>query len=376
MSTLPLARVLIVDDERAQVTALSRTLQAEGYSVMGADSGPRALDMLRAAFESTKAFDVVITDLMMPEMDGIGLLCAARDIDTDLVGIVMTGHGTIDTAVQAMKSGALDYIVKPFNLTVILPVLARALAVRRLRIENTALLRQVTERTTELQAANEELEAFARSVSHDLRSPLNAMIGFADFLIAEKVGTLNTRQKEHLGDIASTGRQLISLTEHLLRLARIGRQSLVTEVVNVNALVREVLDEMHAANPQRIPELFVDNRPDVAADRTLMRQAFANLLSNAFKFTRHTANARIDVGGQREQGEVIYRVRDNGVGFDMRNAESLFVQFRRLHADEKFEGNGLGLSIVQRIILRHGGKISAYGEIGKGACFTISLPMV
>ncbi len=176
-------------------------------------SGAAALTALsESASNPTQRFDVLITDLMMPAMDGIALLRAALELDNDLVSVVMTGHGTIDTAVEAMQAGALDYILKPFNLSVIMPVLARALAVRKLRQDNAALALQVTLRTEELEAknrelqiTNRELQAFTHSVSHDLRQPLNGVIGFAELLLSEKPGSLNASQKEYLGDIYNGG---------------------------------------------------------------------------------------------------------------------------------------------------------------------------
>jgi hypothetical protein len=168
MSSVPLARILIVDDESDLVAALCSILKAQGYSTTGAASGLEALDALRAAAaDDTTRFDVLITDIMMPFMHGIALLHAAHDIDRDLVSIVMTGHGTIHTAVEAMKSGATDYILKPFNLTAITPILARALTIRQLRLQNAMLLQQVANRTAELEesvrqlrVANDVLDAY------------------------------------------------------------------------------------------------------------------------------------------------------------------------------------------------------------------------
>lgn len=204
MSPGALPHVFVVDDENAQVLALCRTLSAAGYSTTGAGSAQQALDALRAAAkDASSAFDVLITDLQMPDIDGIAVLRAAHSIDENLIGIVMTGHGTIHTAVAAMKSGAFDYILNPFNLDVILSVLSRAMSLRRLRLENMALSTRVAERTAALEAANHELriinkdlEAFTSSISRDLRQPVSAMIGFAELLLLERAGPLTAQQKE------------------------------------------------------------------------------------------------------------------------------------------------------------------------------------
>ena len=377
MNSPPLARLLIVDDEAAQVTALCQTLRAEGYVTTGAESATQALELLR---QST--FDILITDLTMPGLDGISLLRAAREIDSCLVGIMMTGHGTIDTAVEAMKIGAFDYILKPFNLSGIVPVLSRATALRRLHAENAALVQRVADRTAELEAANrqlhtanQDLEAFSRSVSHDLRTPLNAAIGFAEFLMQEKAGPLNDKQKEYLGDICKSGQRQLSLIDGLMRLARLSHQTLTRRRVDVGEMLLAVVHEMRTAHPKRRVDVRLGALPDVQADPDLLRQVFSNLLSNAFKFTRHNENAIVDIHGRQNSQECVYIIRDNGAGFEMRHANRLFRIFQRLHGEEAFEGTGVGLSIVRRIVERHGGLISASAEIGKGACFTLTLPV-
>jgi signal transduction histidine kinase len=377
------ARILIVDDEVALATVLARTLNNEGYSTTPLTRATEALPALRAAADGTSGppFDLLITDLMMPELDGIALMRAALQIDEHLAVVVMTGHGTIDTAVAALKNGALDFIEKPFNLTAIRPVLLRAFAVRRLRRENAALVARVAERTQELEAANSELrsvnrelEAFAQTVAHDLRTPLHAMIGFAELLNTEKAGPLNPTQKEYLQDIHDSGQRLVDLTKHLLDIALLGSERLARETVNVGEVVAEVLAELRRSSSCPKASVHIGLLPDATADRTLLREVFLNLLSNALKFSSRASEPRIEIEGSCEEGRTIYSVRDNGIGFDPRQARSLFLPFRRLHPGEEFEGTGVGLSLVRRIVERHGGQIAAEGRPGKGACFRISLP--
>lgn len=380
MEETPTARILIVDDEAALATALARTLQNDGYSTASLTNATQALPLLQEAFEG-RPFDVLITDMMMPEMNGIALLRAALQIDPHLAVVVMTGHGTIDSAVAAMKNGALDFIEKPFNLTVIRPVLSRAFAVRRLRRENAALVARVAERTRELEAANSELrsvnrelEAFAHTVAHDLRTPLHAMMGFAELLGSETPGPLNAVQKEYLLDIQGSGERLMHLTKHLLDIALLGSGRLTRESVDVSELVNEVLAELRRSSSDRELTVSIGPLPPASADPTLLREVFANLLSNAIKFTGRTDEPRIEIQGWQEGAQTVYSVRDNGAGFDQREARSLFTPFRRLHPGQQFEGTGVGLSLVRRIIERHGGQVAAEGEVGRGACFRISLP--
>jgi signal transduction histidine kinase len=364
----PANRIMIVDDEAPQMKALCNTLLDHGYETIGFTAAPEALSALRQ-----RKFDLLLADLNMPGMDGIALLRAALEIDPDLVGIIMTGQGTIDTAVEAMKTGALDYILKPFKLSVILPVLSRAVAVRQLRIENATLAQRVREHAAELQAANKDLESFAHSVSHDLKAPVRAIDAYAQILIEDTAKLLPENDREFLLRIQRSAREMGALIEGLLQLSRLGRQTLSKQAVHLSALINDVLEEVRREYSDRQVEVRVHKIADCVGDPTLLRQVFVNLLSNAFKFTRGKENALVEVGCREQDAETIYFVRDNGAGFDMQYADKLFGVFQRLHSGTEFEGSGVGLSIVQRIIERHGGRIWAEAEVGKGAAFYFTL---
>jgi signal transduction histidine kinase len=376
-------RILIVDDENNLVETLCRILKLEGFSTLGVASGPLALQALRAAAcGGAQRFDILITDLKMPVMDGLSLLREAQVIDRDLVSIVMTGHGTIDTAVEAMKGGALDYMLKPFNLNVALPVLTRALGVRRLRLENATLQRELANRAAELEesnrqlkAANKDLEAYNSSASHDIRGHLHRIIGFSQLLIDGKVGTLSPKQSEFLGHVADSGEQMLKLTDDLLSFSRLGQRPVLKVCVPVTALVYDIFHELRGSAAGSTVELRVAELPDAFADPALLKQVFVNLLSNAIKFSSLVPQSLVTVEGYVKEGECTYVVCDNGAGFDMAHADELFKMFHRLHSTVEFEGTGIGLSIVQRIVERHGGRISVEAAVGMGAQFTFTLPM-
>jgi len=368
MNTPAPARLLIVDDEVAQMQALCDTLHDQGYATVGFSNGEAALAALRAS-----PFDLLLSDLMMPGMDGITLLRTALQVDPTLVGIIMTGEGTIATAVEAMRSGAFDYILKPFKLSAIVPVLTRGLAVRRLQAENAALARRVQAHAAELEEANRELEAFTRTASHDLRSPLNAVLGFASLLADGRGPATAEEQRQWFVEIERSARRMSQLMDDLMRLSRLGRQALHIERIDVTALVHEVVDEVRQRHAPREVTVRIDALAEALADRVLLRQVFVNLLSNAFKFTRDAQPAVVDVQTLLHLGHPVYCVRDNGVGFDMAHAAKLFDPFQRMHAADAFEGSGVGLSIVQRIVKRHGGQVWAEAAPGQGARFLFSL---
>ena len=360
-----------MDDEAAQMEALCNTLKDYGYATVGFSSANAAL----AELQKTE-FDLLLTDLMMPEMDGITLLQTALGKKPNLVGILMTGEGTIATAVEAMKSGALDYILKPFKLSAILPVLSRARAVRQLRLENLALEQRVRERTAQLEAANKELEAFSYSVSHDLRAPVRHIDGFVR-LLDDSIGTsLDEKDRRLLNFIAKSAGQMGQLIDDLLDFSRMGRAEIRQSRVSLQGLMEEAIQQLQPELKGRNIVWRTSKLPEVRADPALLRQVFSNLISNAVKYTRLRNPAEIEIGGMNDSAaEITIYVRDNGAGFDMAYAGKLFGVFQRLHREDEFEGTGVGLANVRRIIARHGGRTWAEGKVDGGATFYFTLPI-
>ncbi|HHY86657.1 MAG TPA: response regulator [Verrucomicrobia bacterium] len=363
------ARLVVLDDEAAHMRALCDTLREQGYEVSGFATPGEAL----AAVQPGR-FDLLLVDLMMPEMDGISVLKRAAEVDPDIASVVMTGQGTIETAVRAMKAGALDYILKPFKLSAILPVLARALSIRQLRVENRELNRRVREHALELEEANKELESFSYSISHDLRAPLRAIEGFNGLVLKRFSAELPPDALKLLTQVDRNAKRMSQLIDDLLRFSRLGRQPLQKQRIDVQKLVNEVVESLRLEAAQRDVEVRLGELPAIRADLPLFRQVFVNLLSNAFKFTRNNSKTIIEVGSRNGAGEVIFFVRDNGAGFDMNYAQKLFKVFQRLHSEDEFEGTGVGLSIAHRIVHRHGGRIWAESQLNKGATFYVAMP--
>lgn len=265
-------------------------------------------------------------------------------------------------------------------------------AEKEVRQLNEELEDRVRQRTAELEAANKELEAFSYSVSHDLRAPLRAIDGFSQALVEDYKAQLPPEAQKQLETVRNSAARMGSLIDDLLGFSRLGRQGLSKKWLAPVDLVRQVLDDVQADLKGREVELVIGKLPACEADLQLMRQVYVNLISNALKYTRRCKSARIEIGATRladlkeddEKGATplalldpslpIYFVRDNGVGFDMRYADKLFGVFQRLHTRQQFEGTGVGLAIVQRIIHRHGGQVWAFAEVDKGATFYFTIP--
>jgi light-regulated signal transduction histidine kinase (bacteriophytochrome) len=234
---------------------------------------------------------------------------------------------------------------------------------------------RVRERTVELEAANRELEAFSYSVSHDLRAPLRAMDGFSKAVHEGYAEHLDERGKDYLQRVRAASQRMGQLIDDMLRLSRITRSELRRSDVDLGAQARELIAELRQRDPGRNVEVTIEPEMRVRADPELMRVMLDNLLGNAWKFTNRHQQAHIVFGRLQKDGETVYYVRDNGAGFDMAYAGKLFGAFQRLHGHDEFEGTGIGLATVQRIVHRHGGRVWAEAEVGRGAAFYFTLPL-
>jgi signal transduction histidine kinase len=237
---------------------------------------------------------------------------------------------------------------------------------------NAELEQRVRERTAELQSANRELESFSYSVSHDLRAPLRAVDGYALMLEEDYGARLDDEGRRLLGVVRGSAAQMGRLIDDLLGLSQVGRKALVRAPVDMRSLAGEVVAELAEAYPNA--RIDLGTLPAAAGDRALLRHVWTNLIGNGLKYSSRIDAPRVEISGQAEGEESIYQVRDNGAGFDMRYYDKLFGVFQRLHREDEFEGTGVGLAIVQRVIVRHGGRIWGESAPGQGACFHFALP--
>jgi PAS domain S-box-containing protein len=305
-------------------------------------------------------------------------------VDERLAGAGKTG-GVFESA-HVRKDGSVmevevhlrrvDAHSRSVFLSVARDITERKKAERELGDYREHLEELVDERTRHLQLLNDELESFSYSVSHDLRSPLRAIDGFSHMLLEDVGAGLTEDDRKSFDYIFSSVRRMDAIIEGLLGLARVGRSEMRTSFQEMNGLVESVVDEVMPGASERSVEILIGDLPDASCDMVLMQQVVANLLSNALKFTRNADNALIEIQGEVRDGENVYLIRDNGTGFDPAHADRLFGVFQRLHDVEEYEGTGVGLALVRRIVLRHGGRVWAESAPGEGATFFFSLPAV
>jgi len=373
--------VLLVDDQPEGLLALEALLEGPERNIVKTRSGREALRQLLKA-----DFALILLDVQMPDMDGFQTaeLIRQRDSSKNTPIIFLTaGHKSEENIFRGYAVGAVDYVLKPIvpeilrsKVSVFVDLARQTELVRRqadqLRQSEQEALQLAQARANllaELEAANRELEAFAYSVSHDLRAPLRRINGFAGILLEDFSAQLDPVAKGYLERVSEAGRHMCQLLDDLLNLSRVTRKELTRRRTDLDSLVREVRDSLQPEIEGREIEWQIGCLPTVECDPGLIKQVFANLLLNAIKYTRPRQRATIQVDQMICDGQPAVFVRDNGVGFDMKYADKLFGVFQRLHRQEDFEGTGVGLATVQRIIHKHGGRVWAEAEPYKGATF-------
>lgn len=292
-------------------------------------------------------------------------------------GAIRNAHLTMRTSTGEQRevyfsSAAVDFEGTPQMLSTVVDLTERDRAEKEVRRLNAELEHRIADRTTELAAANQELEAFCYSVSHDLRAPLRSMDGFARALVEDYGNLLPAEGLRYAEKIENAARRMGQLIDDLLALSKLTRAKLEKKPVNTNELVDTIVDDIRSEYPSALIE--VQELPPCQGDHALLKQVWINLISNALKFSAKKEKPRVEVGGAQEGRFITYFVRDNGAGFDMAYAHKLFGVFQRLHRMEDFHGTGVGLAIVQRVVHRHGGSVRAEASPGAGATFYFAIP--
>ena len=377
--------VLLVDDEPSGLLALESALESLGENLITARSGRDALKYL---LDHDCA--VILLDVQMPDMDGYETATLIRERErarhTPII-FLTAAHKTDAQMFRGYAVGAVDYLFKPIDADILRSKVAafvdlakktsliknQAQALERAHTETKGLLAALEQKNRDLEVANKELEAFSQSVSHDLRTPLRNMVGFAEMLVEDYAASLDEDVRSQLQLIQNAADHMSLMLDGLLALSRVARAEMRWESVDLTQLAATIVGSFKAAAGERKIDLHIQEGLVCRGDSRLMRIALENLLGNAWKFTSKRAIARIELGFKRLDGVQTYYVADNGAGFDMAYASRLFRQFHRLHAATDFEGTGVGLATVQRVVRRHGGRIWAEAEVERGATFWFTL---
>jgi signal transduction histidine kinase len=357
----PTATIVAIDDKQTNLRLLRAYLQQEPYRLV-THTDPEVA--LREIEHSPP--DLILLDLMMPGMDGFDVLSVLQDMVPRVPVIVVTAMDDREARLRGLAAGVRDFLTKPVDRTELL-----------LRVRNLVALKQTMDSLEtamgELKLANRDLQTFAGSLAHDLQQPIMTISAFAR-VMQSQADVMTVEHAAHVEKIHAASTTAGTMIKALLEFARLGQAKLNTAPVDLAAVVAEAQRTLGESTQNRAVQWHVEALPIVPGDRALLLFAFINLLSNAVKYSRTQPQPVISVEVEKQPfNAYAIRVRDNGVGFDMAHAGRLFGPFERLHSVSEFEGTGMGLANVRRIVEKHGGRVQAESEPGKGAVFTIML---
>jgi len=370
--SLSSAHILIVDDQETNTFLLTELLREEGFTNLVATTDSKQVEQLYRE----QNFDLIVLDLQMPAPDGFEIMARLRAVGKDiyLPILVLTVQTDPEYRLRALQSGAKDFLTKPFDRVEVVTRIRNMLEIRAIYNVMLEQNSQLSNNAVQLKAINKELESFSYSVAHDLRAPLRRLDGFSKLLLKDYEETLGESGKSLLDSICRQTKHMGSLINDLLCLSQISRNTLQRQKLDLSVIATGVINQLKEAEPQR--SVYFETRPNlfVHADPGLMNIVLTNLISNAWKYSRTQERAHIQIGLENLNGKEVFFIRDNGVGFDMKYAENLFSPFFRMHSTIDYQGNGIGLATVQRIVHRHGGNIWAEAAPNKGATFYLVLP--
>jgi signal transduction histidine kinase len=367
--------VLLIEDNPGDARLIRELLSEE----KGGSFRLEYADRLSLGIErlASGKVDIVLLDLGLPDSQGFDTFIKVHNSVPQVPVVILSGLTDEELAAKAVREGAQDYLVKGH---VDSDLLGRSLryAIERKRVEvelqkyRDHLEELVEQRTNELVVVNKELESFSYSVSHDLRAPLRGIDGFSQILLEEYGDKFEGKSKDYLNRVRQASQRMGMLIDDLLGLSRVTRIEVHIRDVDLSALATSIVSELRGATPGRQVDVIIEPGLRAKSDANLLRILLTNLFSNAWKFTGKHPRAKIEFGKTIREGKEVFFVRDDGAGFDMAYADKLFQPFQRLHGLNEFEGTGIGLATVQRVINRHGGRVWAEGGVEKGATFYFS----
>jgi signal transduction histidine kinase len=378
------AKILVTDDDLATLETLSANLEEMGYQVATASNGREALELIRK-----RGFNIVIADIKLPDISGLEILETAKELNPETAVIMITGHASLETAVDAINEGAYAYILKPVAMSELETTLNNALREQRLLSENRELVESLQQSNKSLEEANRALEQvsqaksdFTARMSHELRTPLNSIIGFSEVLLSQKMSPADqATHQEFLGYIHISAEHLLHLIDSILDLSKIeaGKLTLEPREFDLRVLLEDVkitVLPMLTTKKQALRVEIGEGVNSLFADEPKMRQIFLNLLSNAHKFTPR--GGKIKVACRIEDPHLLQcSVTDSGIGISPQDQAKIFEEFGQLKKDiaDNAKGVGLGLSIAKRLVELHGGNIGVVSEPGAGSTFTFTIPL-